>query len=101
MSLHYYLCIAAILFVLGVTCMVTRRNAIALLMSLELMFNAVNINLVAFNHFSNPTTFVGQIFAIFIIVIAAAEATVGLAIVILIYRNWQSIDADRVNLLKW
>jgi NADH-quinone oxidoreductase subunit K len=79
----------------------TRRNAIAILMSLELMFNAVNINLVAFNRFVTPTEFIGQVFAIFVIVVAAAEATVGLAIVILIYRNWRSIDADRVNLMKW
>jgi len=70
-------------------------------MSLELMFNAVNINLVALNRFVTPRDFTGQIFAIFVIVIAAAEATIGLAIVILIYRNWHSIDADRINLLKW
>ena len=101
MELGHYLFLAAILFAIGLYGLITRRNAIALLMSLELMFNAVNINLVAFNRFSSPTTFVGQIFAIFIVVIAAAEATVGLAIVILIYRNWQSIDSDRVNLLKW
>ncbi len=101
MHLMHYLTLAAILFSIGFFGVVTRRNAIAILMSLELMFNAVNINLVAFNYFITPDKFVGQIFAIFVIVIAAAEATVGLAIVILIYRNWRSIDADRVNLLKW
>ncbi len=100
-GLQHYLFLAAILFAIGLYGLLTRRNAIAILMSLELMFNAVNINLVAFNRFSSPTDFVGQIFAIFVIVIAAAEATVGLAIVILIYRNWRSIDADRVNLMKW
>jgi NADH:ubiquinone oxidoreductase subunit K len=93
--------LSAILFSIGFYGLLTRRNAIAILMSLELMFNAVNINLVAFNRFVSPNAYVGQIFAIFVIVVAAAEATVGLAIVILIYRNWRSIDADRVNLLKW
>ena len=101
MQLTHYLLLAAILFSIGFFGVLTRRNAIALLMSLELMFNAVNINLVAFNHYTQPDQFIGQIFAIFVIVVAAAEATVGLAIVILIYRNWRSIDADRVNLLKW
>lgn len=101
MLLMHYLALAAILFAIGFFGVVTRRNAIAILMSLELMFNAVNINLVAFNRFVKPDEFVGQIFAIFVIVIAAAEATVGLAIVILIYRHWRGIDADRINLLKW
>ena len=101
MQLMHYLTLAAILFSIGFYGLITRRNAIAILMSLELMFNAVNINLVAFNRFVAPTEFVGQVFAIFVIVVAAAEATVGLAIVILVYRNWRSIDADRVNLMKW
>jgi NADH:ubiquinone oxidoreductase subunit K len=101
MELMHYLALAAMLFCIGFYGVLTRRNAIAILMSLELMFNAVNINLVAFNHFTRPEDLVGQIFAVFVIVVAAAEATVGLAIVILIYRNWRSIDADRVNLLKW
>lgn len=101
MELMHYLALAAILFSIGFFGVLTRRNAIAVLMSLELMFNAVNINLVAFNRFITPEAYVGQMFAIFVIVIAAAEATVGLAIVILIYRNWRGIDVDRVNLLKW
>jgi len=101
MQLMHYLTLAAILFSIGFYGLLTRRNAIALLMSLELMFNAVNINLVALNRFVTPRDCTGQIFAIFVIVIAAAEATIGLAIVILIYRNWHSIDADRINLLKW
>lgn len=101
MGLMHFLTLAAILFSIGFYGILTRRNAIAILMSLELMFNAVNINLVAFNRFVSSDSYVGQIFAIFVIVVAAAEATVGLAIVILIYRNWRSIDADRVNLLKW
>lgn len=101
MQLMHYLTLAAILFSIGFFGILTRRNAIAILMSLELMFNAVNINLVAFNRFVGPADFVGQVFALFVIVVAAAEATIGLAIVILIYRNWRSIDADRINLLKW
>lgn len=101
MELMHYLTLSAILFSIGFYGILTRRNAIAILMSLELMFNAVNINLVAFNRFINPGEYTGQIFAIFVVVVAAAEATVGLAIVILIYRNWRGIDADRVNLLKW
>ena len=101
MEMTHFLALSAILFSIGFYGIIVRRNAIAILMSLELMFNAVNINLVAFNRFVTPTELTGQIFAMFVIVIAAAEATVGLAIVILIYRNWRSIDADRVNLMKW
>jgi NADH:ubiquinone oxidoreductase subunit K len=101
MQLMHYLTLAAILFSIGFYGVLTRRNAIAILMSIELMFNAVNINLVAFNRFVAPNGYTGQIFALFVIVVAAAEATVGLAIVILVYRNWRGIDADRVNLLKW
>ena len=100
-NLWSYLTLSAILFSIGFYGVVTRRNAIAILMSIELMFNSVNINLIAFNRYVTPGEFVGQIFAIFVIVVAAAEVTVGLAIVILIYRNWRSIDADRVNLMKW
>jgi NADH:ubiquinone oxidoreductase subunit K len=101
LTLTHYLTLAAILFAIGFYGVLTRRNAIAIMMSIELMFNAVNINLVAFNRFVSPNGYVGQIFALFVIVVAAAEATVGLAIVILVYRNWRGIDADRVNLLKW
>lgn len=101
MQLMHYLTLAAVLFGIGFFGIITRRNAVAVLMSLELMFNAVNINLVAFNRFTAPDDLVGQVFAVFVIVVAAAEATIGLAIVILIYRNWRGIDVDRVNLLKW
>ncbi len=96
-----YLALATILFAIGIFGVLTRRNAIGILMSLELMFNAVNINLVAFNKFIGPDNLTGQIFAIFIIVIAAAEATVGLAIVLLLYRNWRGIDIDNINIMKW
>ena len=96
-----YLALAAVLFAIGIFGVLTRRNAIGILMSLELMFNAVNINLVAFNKFIAPDNLTGQIFAIFVIVIAAAEAVVGLALVLLLYRNWQGIDMDQINIMKW
>ncbi|MFQ5452614.1 MAG: NADH-quinone oxidoreductase subunit NuoK [Candidatus Zixiibacteriota bacterium] len=70
-------------------------------MSLELMFNAANINFVTFNKYIATDGMVGQMFAIFIIVVAAAEAVVGLAIVLLLYRNWQGINTDNVNVMKW
>jgi len=96
-----YLALAAILFAIGIFGVLTRRNAIGILMSLELMFNAVNINLVTFNKFIGPDNLTGQIFATFVIVIAAAEAVVGLAIVLLLYRNWQDIDIGCINIMKW
>ena len=100
-SLTHYLALAVILFGIGMFGVLTRRNAVGILMSIELMFNAVNINLVAFNRYVTPTDFTGQIFSIFVIVVAAAEATVGLAIVLLIYRNFRDIFVDNINLMKW
>lgn len=100
-GLSHYLILSSVLFCIGIFGVLTRRNAIGILMSVELMFNAVNINFVAFSRFVTPTEFVGQIFAIFVITIAAAEATVGLAIVLLIYRNFKGINVDNVNIMKW
>lgn len=100
-GLTHFLALAGILFAIGLFGVLTRRNAIGILMSLELMFNAVNINFVAFNRYITPTDFTGQIFAIFTIVIAAAEATVGLAIVLLIYRRFKDVLVDKINLMKW
>jgi NADH-quinone oxidoreductase subunit K len=100
-GLNHYLTLSAILFCVGIFGVLTRRNAIGILMSIELMFNAVNINFGAFSRFVTPTGFVGQIFAIFVITIAAAEATVGLAIVLLIYRNYKGINVDQINIMKW
>jgi len=99
--MFYYLALAAILFSIGLFGVLTRRNTIGILMSLELMFNAANINFVAFNKFIVTDGLAGQMFAVFIIVVAAAEATVGLAIVLLLYRNWRGIDTDRINIMKW
>ena len=70
-------------------------------MAIELMFNAANINFIAFSKFITPTLLTGQVFAIFVIAIAAAEATVGLAIVILIYRHHKQINVDKINVMKW
>ncbi len=100
-GLGHYLSLAAILFGIGFFGALTRRNAIGLLMSIELMFNSVNINLVAFNRYITPSDFTGQVFAVFTIVIAAAEVTVGLAIVLLIYRNFRDVFVDNINLMKW
>jgi len=100
-GLNHYLTLSTILLCIGIFGVLTRRNAIGILMSIELMFNAVNINFVAFSKFVTPNDFVGQIFAIFVITIAAAEATVGLAIVLLIYRNFKGINVDNINIMKW
>ena len=99
--MFYYVFLATALFSIGLFGVMTRRNTIGILMSLELMFNAANINLVAFSKFIKGAVLTGQIFAIFIVVVAAAEATIGLAIVLLIYRNWRGIDTDNFNIMKW
>jgi len=96
-----YLTLGAVLFGIGMYGMVVSRNAVRVLMSIELMLNAVNINLVAFARFVDPIHVRGQIFAIFILTVAAAEAAVGLAIVLAIYRNTATVDMERFNLLKW
>ena len=93
-----FLLLAAVLFCIGIYGVLARRNAVLVLMSIELMLNAVNINLVAFGAFRGNV--IGQVFALFIIAIAAAEVGVGLAIVLLIYRNRTSIDLDEVDLMK-
>ena len=101
LSLNHFLYLSAILFSIGIFGVLTRRNAIGVLMSIELMFNAVNINLVAFAKYITPDVITGQVFTIFVITIAAAEATVGLAIVILIYRQHKGIEVDKINIMKW
>ena len=97
----YYLTLAALLFSIGLFGVITRRNTIGILMSLELMFNAANINFVTFNRYLMSDGLSGQIFAIFIVVVAAAEAVVGLALVLLIYRNWRGIASDNFRTMKW
>jgi NAD(P)H-quinone oxidoreductase subunit 4L len=100
-GLEAYLLLAAALFCVGVYGVLTRRNAVAILMGIELMLNAANINLIAFARFVDPGRLLGHSFAIFVITVAAAEAAVGLAIVICIYRNVQNINVDDLHVLKW
>jgi len=95
MYLNQFLFLAAILFAIGVYGVLARKNGVMVLMSIELILNAVNINLVAFGALHNSV--VGQVFALFVITVAAAEVGVGLAIVLLLYRNRQSIDLDEVD----
>lgn len=90
---------SAILFATGVYGVLARRNAVLVLMSIELMLGSVSVNLVAFSQALGEIT--GQVFALFVIAVAAAEVGIGLAIVILIYRNRETINVDEVNLLKW
>ncbi|MGH2709694.1 MAG: NADH-quinone oxidoreductase subunit NuoK [Actinomycetota bacterium] len=99
--LVFPLIFSAALFAIGVYGVLARRNGVLVLMSIELMLNAVNINLVAFSQFLKDAAFAGQIFTLFVITVAAAEVGIGLAIVILIYRNRETINVDEVNLLKW
>ncbi len=98
MWLNQFLFFAAVLFSIGVYGVLTRKNAVLVLMSIELILNAVNINLVAFGAYNQDIA--GQVFALFIIAVAAAEVGVGLAIVLLIYRNRRSIDVTEADLLK-
>ncbi|MDT8070132.1 MAG: NADH-quinone oxidoreductase subunit NuoK [Terriglobia bacterium] len=96
-TLHY-LVVAAALFIIGVIGVLTRRNVVIILMSIELILNAVNLNLVAFSRLWNLQ---GQIFSIFVVADAAAEAAVGLGILIAFFRNKETVNMDEVDLLKW
>ncbi len=100
-GLEHYLILSAILFSIGLYGALAKRNAIVILMSIELMLNAVNIAMVAFSRYIVPLLLTGQVFALFIMVVAAAEVAVGLAIIIAIYRSRETIDATEVNLMKW
>lgn len=100
-SLGHYIVLSSILFGIGVFGVLTRRNAIGILMSLELIFNAVNINMVAFSKFLTPENVYGELFAIFIIAVAAAESVLGLAIILAIYRNKQTVNVDEMNIMKY
>lgn len=100
MSLACYLTVSAILFLIGIFGALTRRNIIGILMSIELIFNAANINLVAFNRFLYPDGVAGQAVVLFIITIAAAEVVVGLALVMAIFRHKDSAYVEDYNLLK-
>jgi len=100
-TLAHYIMLGAALFAIGMFGVLTRRNAIGILMSLELIFNAVNINMVAFSKFMTPEGAYGELFAIFIITVAAAESVLGLAIILAIYRKRAIVNADEMDILKW
>jgi len=100
-GLPHYLLLGSFLFCIGVFGVLTRRNAIAVLMSIELMLNAVNINLVAANKFAAADAVTGQLLAVFVIVVAAAEIAVGLALIISIFRQRKTVELNDFNLLKW
>jgi len=99
LSLHHFLMLSAILFGIGIYGVLSRRNVLGILMSIELMFNAANINFVAFNHFLHPNQVWGQGFAIFVMTLAAAEAVVGLSLVLVIYRNVKTVYVEKLNIL--
>ena len=100
LSLQHFLVLSAILFCLGLFCVLTRRNAIGILMGIEMILNSANLNYVAFARY-NGGAYDGQIFAIFVIMLAAAEAAVGLAIIIAVFRHRQTVNADDLRLLRW
>jgi NADH-quinone oxidoreductase subunit K len=95
----HYMLLSTALFIIGVLGVVLRRNIIVIFMSIELMLNAVNINLIAFSY--QLQNGVGQVFAIFVIAVAAAEAAVGLGIILAFYRNKETINIDEMNVLRW
>lgn len=99
--LSWYLTFAAILFCVGLYGVLVRKNAIAILMGIELMLNSVNINLIAFWRYRAPDAVAGQAFAIIVFAVAAAEVAVGLALIISIYRRRNSVVAEDMNMLKW
>ena len=100
-GLEHYLVLSSILFAIGLYGALSKRSAVVILMSIEIMLCAVNIAMVAFSRYIVPTLLTGQVFTIFIIVVAAAEATVGLAIIMAIYRRRETIDVTKIDLMKW
>lgn len=101
-GLTHYIVIATVLFTIGLAGVLTGRNVVRVLMAVELMLSAVNINLVAFNNYmTTGDALLGQVFAIFVLTVSAAEASVGLAIVIALYRARATADMEEFNLLKW
>ena len=100
-SLQALLFLAAMLFCIGVWGLINSRNAVRVLMSIELMLNAVNINLMSFSSYVDGDLIRGQVFTVFVITVAAAEAAVGLAILLSLYRNRVTVDMEQFNLLRW
>jgi len=100
-GLEHYLVVSAVLFGLGLYGVLSRRNAVAILMGIELMLNAANVNLVALNRYVAPGAVAGHVFALVIITLAACEAAVGLALVLAAYRTLETIHVDEINVMKW
>lgn len=100
-TLYHYLLLAVIVFAIGLFGALAKKNAIAVLMGIELMLNAVNINLAAFNRFLSPDGVTGYIFSIFVIVVAAAEVAIALALVVKIYRERLTSNVDDIDWLRW
>jgi NADH:ubiquinone oxidoreductase subunit K len=100
-GLVHYIILSAVLFCIGLLGVLTQRNVIKVIMCVEIMLNAVNIALIAFSQYITPIHLTGQIFAIFVMVVAAAEVAVGIAIIIAVYRNKESVDMENFNILKW
>ena len=100
-SIAWYLVFAAALFSIGLYGVLSRKNAVAILMGVELMLNAVNVNLVAFWRFNDPAVVAGQAFAIMVFAVAAAEVAVGLALIISLYRMRNTVAADEIDMMKW
>jgi NADH:ubiquinone oxidoreductase subunit K len=100
LNLEHYLILSAGLFAIGLFGALSKKNTIVILMCIEMMLNAVNITMVAFSRFITPQLLTGQVFTIFIMVVAAAEAAVGLAIIIAIYRYFKAIDSDKIDSMK-
>jgi len=101
-ELGHYLMVGAILFAIGLYMALAKRNAVGILMGIELMFNAVNLTLIAFSRFvESPQPIAGHVFVVFVITVAAAEAALALALAVVIYRNRETIDIDKINLMRW
>ena len=101
LGLEHFLVLSSVLFAIGLYGALSKRSAVIILMSIEIMLGAVSIAMVAFSRYIVPAMLTGQVFTIFIIVVAAAEATVGLAIIIAIYRRRETIDITKIDLMKW
>ncbi|MBI2863579.1 MAG: NADH-quinone oxidoreductase subunit NuoK [Chloroflexi bacterium] len=101
MGLDHFLVLSAAMFSIGLVGALSKRNAVVILMCIEIMLNAVNVAMVAFSRYVTPVALTGQVFAIFIMTVAAAEAAVGLALIIAVYRQRQTVDVQQIDLMKW
>lgn len=100
-GLEHFLILSAVLFCIGLVGVFSKKNAVIILMCIEIMLNAVNIALIAFSRYVTPQFLTGQVFAIFVMAVAAAEVAIGIAIIITIYKNRDTINVDKFDLFKW